>query len=53
MQEAGDELAPRLDIILQHLMAAFAKYQVQSVTFYTVSRYAILLEMNVYYTSKQ
>ncbi|KAL8543781.1 hypothetical protein ACS0TY_004364 [Phlomoides rotata] len=26
-EEAGEELAPRLDVILQHLMAAFGKYQ--------------------------
>ncbi|KAL7150279.1 hypothetical protein ABFS83_05G100900 [Erythranthe nasuta] len=26
-EEAAEELAPRLDIILQHLMAAFGKYQ--------------------------
>lgn len=27
-QEAAEELAPRLEIILQHLMCAFGKYQV-------------------------
>ncbi|XP_020550313.1 transportin-1-like isoform X1 [Sesamum indicum] len=27
MQEAAEELGPRLDIILQHLMCAFGKYQ--------------------------
>jgi len=28
LQEAAEELAPRLEIILQHLMCAFGKYQV-------------------------
>lgn len=28
LQEAAEELAPRLDVILQHLMCAFGKYQV-------------------------
>lgn len=28
LQEAAEELAPRLEIILQHLMMAFGKYQV-------------------------
>lgn len=27
-QEAAEELAPRLEIILQHLLCAFGKYQV-------------------------
>ena len=27
-QEAAEELVPRLDVILQHLMCAFGKYQV-------------------------
>lgn len=30
MQEAAEELAPRLEIILQHLLCAFGKYQVSS-----------------------
>lgn len=30
LQEAAEELAPRLEIILQHLMCAFGKYQVFS-----------------------
>ena len=28
LQEAAEQLAPRLEIILQHLMCAFGKYQV-------------------------
>jgi hypothetical protein len=28
LQEAAEELAPHLEIILQHLMCAFGKYQV-------------------------
>ena len=30
LQEAAEDLAPRLEIILQHLMCAFGKYQVPS-----------------------
>lgn len=34
VQEAAEELAPFLDIILQHLMCAFGKYQVFSAFFF-------------------
>jgi hypothetical protein len=30
-QEAAEELVPRLEIILQHLMCAYGKYQVNQI----------------------
>lgn len=52
MQEAGEELGPHLDIILQHLMAAFGKYQVHS-CYFNLLCHAIWLGMNINYASKQ
>ena len=44
-QDAAEELVPRLEIILQHLMCAYGKYQVRQIfnihSLQSISRYSL------------